>query len=1021
MDKELVKKIVSNKLSEINFKEEINLLVGTHTVDQTTLGKYFIDFEDDNIDMNLSKYQEKYISSDYYKTPGYLQWNCYLIFLRNHYDNSQRKLEIEKDTTYTRKFVFTPEELNNYFNYQHSEQAVDSDIISVWKEKLRKVDLDETFSETFFKQAIERFISNEVKKDSESESKNTATAQDLVINRVSNIKLNNNYRQYPTKKEFNLGQVNLITGVNGAGKTSFLESIELVIAGKSNRDPSFKEKSKSIEALYNSEFKDFYTPSNNGKYRERDHNWYSSAYIKGNELYRAFNKYNYYDSDAAYNLSHESSVENLTKYLSSIALGTEFNRIQRRLIGFKERLEGEKKVRSREIKEKKGRIKEAYETIKNTQLTSNPEDNFKVFIACSKEVNWKKVLPKSHNDSFSGFTEDYQIAQSLISSLNQLFGNVRLNSIQSIKDELINIDKVLEDLKDHKVKIEQLEEIIRSEKKSISEIKKKKQILVSAKKFYEDKTSFDLLNLNDRINDLKVKIKENTRVQKFFDSITDLKILDNKVTFDSFKKEQLDKEQKLESKRKELSKQIENLKHNLSMLQQLVSDIKSYGKRYISINQSADACPLCETPFSFDELSSRITKIAKDVSENVKLDQLNEQFIQVEKELSSIKKIQTNIQYIESGASIIESNFSQLSLADIGEKFNASKNRLKQDIESEKELLRLKEALDDKGLYEDDFNRSKEQVENLGLRFIYEDKVIYETRLLQFEREEITTLKDIEEKKTEIGELSSFREKVLKNAFPNVEFSDYEKELSYKANLLSKGIDYSKNLSEYLSFTEDEDIADISQKIDKLFKLYENVSRSISSQKELKLANQIIVKSKERIKNVEPELERISNGLKVIDDILKNYGESKVLGNFIEKNEEEIQEIFQSIHSPKEFSQIVFNQEKRSVLLKRRIDGQDVPLNKISTGQRSALALSIFLALNKKLKSGPNLILFDDPVTYTDDLNVLSFLDYLREIVIHEKRQLIFATANQKLAGLFEKKFEFLGDEEFKKFPFERS
>ena len=108
------------------------------------------------------------------------------------------------------------------------------------------------------------------------------------------------------------------------------------------------------------------------------------------------------------------------------------------------------------------------------------------------------------------------------------------------------------------------------------------------------------------------------------------------------------------------------------------------------------------------------------------------------------------------------------------------------------------------------------------------------------------------------------------------------------------------------------------------------------------------------------------------------------------------------------------------MLLKRRVDDTDVPLNKISTGQRSALALSIFLALNKKLKHGPNLILFDDPVTYTDDLNILSFLDYLREIILHEKRQVVFATANQKLAGLFEKKFAFLGDTEFKKFHFER-
>ena len=97
----------------------------------------------------------------------------------------------------------------------------------------------------------------------------------------------------------------------------------------------------------------------------------------------------------------------------------------------------------------------------------------------------------------------------------------------------------------------------------------------------------------------------------------------------------------------------------------------------------------------------------------------------------------------------------------------------------------------------------------------------------------------------------------------------------------------------------------------------------------------------------------------------------------------------------------------------------DIPLVKISTGQRSALALSIFLALNKKLKRGPNVLLFDDPVTYIDDLNILSFLDYLRELVIQENRQLYFVTANQKLGGLFQKKFAFLGDQ-FDNVVFER-
>jgi energy-coupling factor transporter ATP-binding protein EcfA2 len=82
-----------------------------------------------------------------------------------------------------------------------------------------------------------------------------------------------------------------------------------------------------------------------------------------------------------------------------------------------------------------------------------------------------------------------------------------------------------------------------------------------------------------------------------------------------------------------------------------------------------------------------------------------------------------------------------------------------------------------------------------------------------------------------------------------------------------------------------------------------------------------------------------------------------------------------------------------------------VGLSKISTGQRSALALSVFLALNLRTTGGPRLLLIDDPVAHVDDLNTLSFLDFLREIVIQSKRQLFFTTASRKMASLFEMKF----------------
>jgi exonuclease SbcC len=65
-------------------------------------------------------------------------------------------------------------------------------------------------------------------------------------------------------------------------------------------------------------------------------------------------------------------------------------------------------------------------------------------------------------------------------------------------------------------------------------------------------------------------------------------------------------------------------------------------------------------------------------------------------------------------------------------------------------------------------------------------------------------------------------------------------------------------------------------------------------------------------------------------------------------------------------------------------------------------------------------MLIDDPIAHVDDLNALSFLDYLREVAVRGKRQIFFATANDKLATLIERKFDFLGAD-FKKIALNRS
>ena len=78
------------------------------------------------------------------------------------------------------------------------------------------------------------------------------------------------------------------------------------------------------------------------------------------------------------------------------------------------------------------------------------------------------------------------------------------------------------------------------------------------------------------------------------------------------------------------------------------------------------------------------------------------------------------------------------------------------------------------------------------------------------------------------------------------------------------------------------------------------------------------------------------------------------------------------------------------------------------------------IGMNSSVGKKAPWLIFDDPIAHIDDLNVLSFLDSLREPVIDGDRQMFFATANSKIANLFVRMFDFLGNS-FREITLERA
>jgi len=82
----------------------------------------------------------------------------------------------------------------------------------------------------------------------------------------------------------------------------------------------------------------------------------------------------------------------------------------------------------------------------------------------------------------------------------------------------------------------------------------------------------------------------------------------------------------------------------------------------------------------------------------------------------------------------------------------------------------------------------------------------------------------------------------------------------------------------------------------------------------------------------------------------------------------------------------------------------DAPAEIFSSSQTSALAVSIFLAMNLSSDTTPlQTAILDDPLQSLDDINLLGLLDVLRRT--RERRQLLISTHDEKFAALLRRKF----------------
>ncbi|MBK8486107.1 MAG: hypothetical protein IPL31_17620 [Saprospiraceae bacterium] len=1024
MNIEAIKEIARQKFQKIEDLTEQNVLRAEYISNNKPLAVYYLDYNQTEIPDNLRQYQEKILVSDYYNHPGYLQWNYYLVFLRDDYSNDLKK-RVERDDIYTRKFLFKPDEFKDFLTDEKTISPVKKDIVIEWKKKLDAVDLDEIYSNEQYTKAVGRFIEGKVMKTPTSpKSENTLENISEKVDSLRNITLKFGYRFYTQPTTYSFGKVNLISGVNGVGKTSLLEAIENIICGYALRNPQKQDTNESITCYYNSNGdQDIFTPSNYVKYRKRDREWYSNDYPRSNDLAASFNRYNFYNSDTAFKID-KSGGDTLIQYLTRIAIGPEFGRIRDRLIGFQERLTPYQNGYRDELENLKTSIDDANKTLEASKNQKQLQDYFKVLIDTCKQNLWLKSLPASF-DELPIFEKDLHEALNLIYQIFRLLPTGLLKDLRGWSLELNIIELALN-------KIEELvsnDSVLQKEQTEIEVFQKslneKRFYIQQAENYFSNVESFKVNGIGEQISILKSQLEVHKNLYNSFLKLDKSTLADQSFKINSRHKKLFEEITKTQSEKSELEIRITNLKRSLSQLQNLVLKIKASGREYLTLNPSSTKCPLCESEFkASDSLSETINHAVSQIAESLEVEKLEKQLQEIQAKINNQEKEKNALTILLSIASQFYSTEEYLdnSIQNIISDFIS----LEKTIQSEELELHSKNnivaKLNLEGFDESYFNKVKANLKQFFPEYIFDANGLKQLIELKIKLEiDLKSLEVRAEKNSQsIKAVSDSFENISINVFKTkvTKFEMQEKLLERKV-LCNEVLANFKSLLTYFDFEEDEDISTLELR-------YENIQSSLSTAKDfqtrieqIQFAEKLKISAEVKMKDLEPRIERLSRALKVIEEILSHDTEENILKEFIDSNSESIENIFSSIHTPHEFKKVkIINSE---ISLTRKTEDRDDPVTMISSGQRSALALSLFLTLNRQLKNGPNILLFDDPVVYTDDLNVLSFLDYLRELVIKEKKQIFFATANKKLAGLFEKKFSFLDENDFRNISLSRN
>ena len=809
------------------------------------------------------------------------------------------------------------------------------------------------------------------------------------------------FRKYPVQKTFNFGAVNLLLGVNGVGKTCLLEAIEYLFCGKTRRMGSVLPRTVVSGSLAKSKLiLRTKTTTSKEQLRARHLVWYGKSEVRTLTLHDSFSKFNFLDTDAAVRLSVDKSRDRIIKDLTQLLLGPEaakaldrFGRVAGQLVEFKKKLETDIMIRDLRRSEAAARLQVLREAPRES------DSLFSELLVGLRNAQWRQ-LP-------SDKSQTAQVSASVQSALANVAILRRTGA--PIPLDVTELDAVLRDLAATEDIIDRLAK--EAVARSLDDVRARHDLQQAAKQIeaLEALAPIVRAGVSSRYHELQSlerQLGEQTA------HLSEAEAAVGGLTFDDTLRRKMlstaiaesteaigGAEKRVAAAKRALAAFELNQTHLSSLRQRLQSAARDILQR----TGDERHCPLCQAEYSEADLDKRLEQLTHGLvageSDRLRTDLQTAEALHQQR-LSEGTALRALERYVDAeptttslGAAISRVTQAREVVSALVSKLNAVRDAVRGHEEKGWTIERLVELASTAGIAGSEMSVGGVEAAQEALR--NEQKGLLDT-VNRLEGEAHGGV----ERAAEIGVAYGL-------SHPTV--ADVARVVSERRSAAEETRRAIMAIREHLNLATVSSISEVEAKLrdvrDLIVRLRTAVVKEQRDTEAIERDSKLVNDAVAEIEGLRVRLRRVDSADSVLEDLLSQQSERVLTETVLSENATKIASTFARIHAPNEFDLVV----NGGLSIVRR-SGGNVDLDEMSSGQRAAYALSLFLAMNERLTSGPRVLLLDDPVAHVDDINTLSLLDHLRDIALSGERQIFFATADSKIGALFGRKFRFLGD-----------